>query len=183
MEKITIHTMASKSELACVLNLTSKRISQLTEDGILQSSNGKYLLADSVKKYVSYKTRDLTDADDAEIERAKKKAEAQLKAAKAAVAELEADELKGKMHRSEDVAALTEDLIYAIRAELLALPGRLAVDTAEVSTAAETAEIIRREVFSLMKSLSEYKYDPAKYEERVRGRMDWEMKEGEPDDG
>lgn len=182
MEKITINTLVGKSELACVLGLTSKWISQLTEDGILQSSGGKYSLADSVQKYIAYKTKNLTDADDVEIERAKKKAEAQLKAAKAVVAELEADELKGKMHRSEDVAALTEDLIYAIRAGLLALPGRLAVDTAAASSASEAADIIRKEIFALMKSLSEYEYDPTRYEERVRARMDWEAKEVEMND-
>lgn len=182
MEKITINTLVTKSELSCVLGLTSKWISQLTEDGILQSNGGKYLLADSVQKYVAYKTKNLANATDAEIERAKKKAEAQLKAAKAVVAELEADELKGKMHRSEDVADLTEDLIYTIRAGLLALPGRLAVDTAAASSASETADIIRREVFTLMKSLADYEYDPAKYEERVRERMDWEVRTEDADD-
>ena len=78
------------------------------------------------------------------------------------------------MHRSEDVAAMTEDLIYAIRGALLALPGRLAVDVANINTAAEASELIRAEVFKVMKELSQYKYDPQKYEERVRERRDWE---------
>ena len=85
-----------------------------------------------------------------------------------------ADELQGKMHRSEDVAAMTEDLIYTIRGSLMALPGRLAVDVTAVQTAAEAADIIRTEVFMLMQELSQYRYDPQKYEERVRDRMKWE---------
>ena len=40
---------------------------------------------------------------------------------KATIAKLEAEELKGKMHRSEDVAAMTTDLIYAIRGAMMAL--------------------------------------------------------------
>ena len=32
------------------------------------------------------------------------------------------------------------------------------------------------------KELSEYQYDPKKYEERVRGRMSWGELEGELDD-
>lgn len=87
---------------------------------------------------------------------------------------MEANELKGKMHRSEDVSALTEDLVYAIRSMLVALPGRLAVDVAEAADAAEAAIIIRREVHHLMEELAGYQYDPKKYEERVRERQSWE---------
>lgn len=54
------------------------------------------------------------------------------------------------------------------------------MDVAGVSTAAEAAEIIKREVYAVMKELSQYQYDPAKYAERVRERMDWE---GDVDDG
>lgn len=87
---------------------------------------------------------------------------------------LEANELKGKMHRSEDVEAITQDMVYAIRGALIALPGRLAVDTANAKTAAETADIIRREVHAIMNELANYQYDPAKYEERVRKRKEWD---------
>lgn len=182
MEKITNTTTVSRTELALVIGKTGRRVSQLIEDGIIQSKNGRYLLCESVQNYIGYKTTDFADKSAMETELAKKRAEAKLKEAKAIIAELEAKELKGKMHRSEDVRAITEDLIYTIRTGMLALPGRLAVDTAAASTAAETADIIRREVFHLMKTLSEYQYDPAKYEERVRERMDWEEKEKELDD-
>ena len=101
-------------------------------------------------------------------------AEVRIKRAKAKIAELEADEIQGIMHRSEDVAAMTEDLIYTVRGSLMALPGRLAVDVSNAQTAAEASEIIRREVFKLMEELSMYQYDPQKYEERVRSRMKWE---------
>ena len=81
------------------------------------------------------------------------------------------------MHRSEDVAAMTEDLIYTIRGMLVALPGRLAVDVASVDTPAEAAELLRREIFKVMAELANYRYDPKKYEERVRERRDWGTQE------
>jgi len=56
----------------------------------------------------------------------------------------------------------------------MALPGRLAVDVVSAQTAAEAADIIRAEVFKVMQELSQYRYDPQKYEERVRDRMKWE---------
>lgn len=118
--------------------------------------------------------------DDADKE--KKDAEVSIKKAKAIIAVLEAKELQGKMHRAEDVAAMTEDLIYAVRGMLLALPGRLAVDTADAATPAEAAEIIRKEVFQIMEELARYKYDPHKYEERVRERRSWDDISGHDDD-
>ena len=86
------------------------------------------------------------------------------------------------MHRSEDVAALTEDLLYTVRTALLALPGRLAVDVAGTSSAAEAAEIIKKEVYIIMQELSDYRYDPEKYAQRVKERMDWRAEYDEDDD-
>jgi len=49
---------------------------------------------------------------------------------------------------------------------------------------AEAAEIIRREVNKAMRELSNYRYDPKKYEERVRERRAWEADSGrDADDG
>ena len=111
-------------------------------------------------------------------EEAKNAAEVTMKVARAQIAKAEADELQGKMHRSEDVAAMTTDLIYAIRGAMMALPGRLAVDVAAAQSPAEAAEIIRREVNKAMRELSNYRYDPKKYEERVRQRRAWETEAG-----
>lgn len=108
-------------------------------------------------------------------EKERQEAEVSIKKAKAIVSVLEAKELQGKMHRSEDVSAMTEDLIYTIRGMLLALPGRLAVDIIDVSTPAEAAEIIRKEVFKVMADIAKYRYDPKKYEERVRERQNWDV--------
>ena len=178
-EKITVDTEVSPTELACVLGITARHIRRLAEDGVLEKSQkGRYKLCASVKRYIDSKE------DDAKLEKAKKAAEVTLKTSKAHIAKMEADELRGKMHRSEDVEAMTADLIYTIRGSLLALPGRLAVDVAAVKTPAEAAEVIRREVALLMQELTQYQYDPKKYEERVRKRMDWDtdMDMGDGDD-
>ena len=124
------------------------------------------------------------EKSDADLKRenAKSAAEITLKAAKATIAQLEAAELQGKMHRSEDEAAMTEELIFTMRNMLAALPGRLAVDVAAAESAAEAADIIRREVHSIMAEIAKYRYDPAKYEERVRERKKWEVAELEDDE-
>ena len=68
---------------------------------------------------------------------------------------------------------MTEELVYTIRGALNALPGRLAVDVAKAGTPAEASEVIRKEVNKVMRELAGFRYDPKKYEERVRKRMDW----------
>lgn len=175
-------------DLANLFGLTGQWINQLTRDGVIKRrdtpAGKRYNVVESVRAYTQYlrdKAANRADRgipEDKELE--KFDAEVRIKRAKAEIAELEAQEVQGIMHRSEDVAAMAEDLIYTVRDSLLALPGRLAVDVAGVSTAAEAAEIIKREVYAVMKELSQYQYDPAKYAERVRERMDWE---GDVDDG
>lgn len=182
-EKISAETLVSVAELAAVLGLSSNRIYQLSQDGVIASAQrGRYPLADSVQRYIAHLGRDAVTEDEVKLDKVKRTAEAQLKASKAKIASLEAQELEGKMHRSEDVAAMTEDLIYEIRGALIALPGRLAVDVAACTSAAEAAEIVRREVYQVMSELAGYQYDPAKYAERVRERMKWDGEAVEPDE-
>lgn len=181
-EKITDETEVNATELAIVLGLTVRRIQQMGQDGTLSTvRRGRYLLGDSVQRYINFLSKPAVDDEDKKTEKTKRMAEMQIKAAKATVAKLEAEELRGKMHRSEDVAAMTEDLIFTIRGALNALPGRLAVDVAAVSTAAEAAEVIRREVHKVMGELAAYQYDPQKYEERVRERRSWDTADGDED--
>lgn len=106
--------------------------------------------------------------DEIRLEASLKAADKTLKVAKATIAQLEARELRNKMHRAEDVKAMTEDLLHTIKDELLALPGRLSADAANAKTAAEAAETIRKEVYRTMEEISRYRFDSGKYEERVR---------------
>ena len=169
-------------DLANLFALTGQWINQLTRDGVLKKrdtpAGKRYNVVESTRAYVQYLRDKAAGRGEKGIPESKElekfEAEVRIKQAKAQIAELEAQELQGIMHRSEDVAALTEDLLYTIRDSLMALPGRLAVDVAGTATAAEAAEVIKREVYLVMKDLSSYTYDPEKYAERVRERMDWQ---------
>lgn len=176
-------TEVSGTELALVLDLTRRRVEQLAQDGIISTvKRGKFNLCDSVQRYIKFLSREELNEDDAKLERAKRTAEVTLKASKAQIAKLEADELKGKMHRSEDVQAVTEDLIYNIRSILMSLPGRLAMDAAAAQTPAEASDVIRNEIYKAMREIANYHYDPNVYEERVRARRDWDAMESNDDD-
>lgn len=178
--KITPETEVSTTELACVLGITGRRIRQMAEDGQLdKAGQGRFLLCDAVQRYNSFLSK---DKEISQQDKDRADAEISIKKAKAIISVLEAKELQGKMHRSEDVAAMTEDLVFTIRGMLLALPGRLAVDVATAKSPSEAAEIIRKEIHTVMEELSNYRYDPKKYEERVRERRSWDNDSWDDDD-
>lgn len=179
--KITWETVIGTSEAASISGLTIRRIQQLIQDGTIPTiEKGKITLGDLYESLIRQSKKELSD-EDRKIEQAKRKAEATLKASKAQMAKLEADELAGKMHRKEDVENIMADMVYTIRDALMALPGRLAVDAANASSAAEASDVIRKEVHKIMNELADYEYDPEKFEERVRERMEWSASDDDDD--
>nr|DAP84729.1 MAG TPA: Protein of unknown function (DUF1441) [Caudoviricetes sp.] len=171
------------ADVCAITGKSNQWIGQLTSQGTLAKSNtpygSLYELTPNLQRYIGQIADrvDDIDEDDKKVEQQRRKAEATFKAAKASMASMDAKERAGKMHRSEDVAAMTEDLVYAVRGALLALPGRCSVDVVAAKDAAEAAEIIRREVYAIMNELSNYRYDAAKYEERVRARLNMDALE------
>ena len=167
--------------IATLFGLTVRRIQQLTQDGIIKTEmvgrQRRYDLLDTVRRYIAY-LQDKCNSkggnkDDTENESRKIKADANIKEIKAEIAEMELLELKGEMHRSEDVEAMTTDLVFTIRSMMLALPGRLAIDLAPIDKPAEISERIKQEVHTILQELSNYEYDPDAYKKRVRERQGW----------
>ena len=107
------------------------------------------------------------------VEEEKALEEVRIKRAKAELAELEMQELKGKLHAAEDVEQMTSDLVMVIRSSFIALPGRVAVELAGINDATELSERLKAEVNSILEDLSNYEYDPEEYRKRVRYRRGW----------
>ena len=173
------------ADICAMTGKSNQWIGQLVSQGVLSKRSTPhgpmFDTAATIRAYCDLLEARAKASEDKAVttaEKEKQDAEISIKKAKAIVSVLEAKELQGKMHRSEDVAAMTEDLIYSIRGMLTALPGRLAVDVTNASSPAEAAEIIRKEVYRVMKELSNYRYDPEKYEERVRERQNWSTLNG-----
>ena len=174
-------TMVEAAMVAKLFNLTVRRIQQLTQDGVLTTElvdkKRRYDLLLTVQKYIAYLQEKVAKKGeskaDAEIESRKIKADADYRATKAELADMELTELRGEMHRSDDVEAMTTDLVFTIRGMMLALPGRLAIDLAKITKPAEISERIKQEVYAILLELSNYKYDAAAYKKRVRDRQGW----------
>ena len=172
--------------LTQILDLSKARISQLTSTGVLLRDDtefGKlYNLDDAVQAYIE-KITNSDGAEDSKIRRDRAKAETSIKASKAIIANLEAQELKGRMFRTEDIKAITEQYYYEIRNMLNALPGQLATEVAGSDNAAECAVIIRTCVNRLLMNMQQYRFDINEYKERVHERMSWQSKEEDSDGG
>ena len=135
----------------------------------------KYDLIPTVQSYIRF-LRDRADRRaQGTPEEAAKQAEADLryKEARAEKMELEIQELRGQMHRSEDVAVLTNDMVAKLRGGIMALPGQVAVDCAEARTATEAAAVVKRAVDDFLNETANYKYSEADYRRLVREREKW----------
>ena len=165
--------------IAELFGLTTRRINQLTSEGVLSAEkvkgNNLYDRDATVRQYVKHLTDKLAgrgdrEANEMETARRLNEADAALKEAKARMAEIKLAELRGQMHRSEDVEAIISDFIMTVRSAFTSLSGRLSVDVAKANTAAEANKIIRAETNRILEDLSNYQYDPAAFAERVKKR-------------
>lgn len=173
--------LQSTDIIAKLFDLDVRRVQQLAKEGILPAASQrpyKFDLLPTVKAYIRYlrdraNGKEAKTADTVKAEADKLRAEADLKQSKAKIAELQLKELEGKMHRSEDVEALTNDLVYTARSMIMALPGRLAMDVVQAGSANEASALIRTECYKILDELAGYQYDPEAYRRRVRDREGW----------
>ena len=173
--------LQSTEIMAKLFELDPRRVQQLAKEGVLPAASQrpyKFNHLPTVKAYIRYlrdraNGKEAKTADTVKAEADKLRAEADLKQSKAKIAELQLKELEGKMHRSEDVEAMTNDLVYTARSMIMALPGRLAMDVVQAGSANEASALIRTECYKILDELAGYQYDPEAYRRRVRDREGW----------
>ena len=174
--------------IAKLFGVSTRRVEQLKTEGVIkgQGKPTRYDLLPTIQAYIKYLSdkangREKKEAD-AQLETEKLTAEKRIKTAKAEMAELELQELKGELHRASDVEAITTDHVLYMRSMLMAMPGKLAVDVATLSSAAECAERIKQEVYTVLNNLADYRYDPDEYKRRVRERNGWNERADDSDE-
>lgn len=175
--------------IAKIFGVTTRRVQQLKDDGIIQGQGNplKFDLLPTIQAYIRYLSdkangREKKEAM-AKLEEDKLRAESEIKQAKAKQAQMELKELQGKLHRAEDVEAIFTDHVMFLRSMLMALPGKLAVDLAGDHTAAEQAEVVKKEVYFILNALADHQYDPDEYKKRVMERKGWESHREDDGDG
>lgn len=175
--------------IAKIFGVSTRRVEQLKAEGIIrgQGKPTKYDLLPTIQAYIRYLSDKANGREKKEVmanlEEQKLQAEVEIKQSKSKAAQMELKELQGKLHRAEDVEAITLDHVLFLRSLLTAMPGKLAVDLSGTHTAQEQAERVRQEVAFILEQLTDYRYDPEEYKKRVMERKGWEIRRGDDDDG
>lgn len=167
----------SSADLGLILGKSDRFIQSLAKAEVItckkEGNRNRYDLFLVIREYMDYLAKN-DNKKYSSLEEQKIDEEVRLKRAKADMAELELAELKGSMHRSDDVEAAFNDLVFSVRNMLMALPGRAAINVSKAESAAEASAILRKECSDMLQELSGYQYDPEEYRKKVRERHGYE---------
>lgn len=175
------------SVIAKIYGTDERRIGQLKKAGVIKGEGrpAMYDLIPTIMALFRYQRSIIQnkekDQQTADLEKEKLQAEVAVKQAKAKTAELALEELEGKMHRAEDVEQIFTGHVLFLRSMLMAMPGKLAVDMAGTHTAAEQAEVLKKEIYYILNNLADYRYDPEEYRRLVKERQGWDHREDDED--
>lgn len=161
--------------LAKFFGLTSRRVQQLVDDGVLPAkrvgNKNIYEFLPCAQAYIhhlqSKAAGQETKLEKADLERKKLEEEVGWKGAKREMAEIELAVRRGEVHRAEHVREMFEGMISYARAGFLSIPGRVAMDVAGATPAA-AAKIIKDAVCAVLANMVATSYDPTAFSELVR---------------
>lgn len=162
----------SSSVLANELGITDRQVRNLASSGVFKTASKdeknryRFDLEASIADYKAF--IDATDDSNVDwnVERAKE--DARMKRIKADMLQLELDEMRGSYHRSEFVKDAIDELVFAVRSHMLALPGKLGPAVASIDEVALCVDAIKRECNAVLEDLARYEYRPEYYRERLR---------------
>jgi len=142
----------SQTAMGKVLGISQPQISHLAKTGVLlRSDDSKILLIESMRNYYMRKVDAPTDRD-ISLDREKTLHEK----AKREIAELKLGELKGQLHRTEDIDFMLGGLITVLRRNLLAMPAKMATSLVGKDTD-EVNEIMTKYINSALSELATFK--------------------------
>lgn len=121
------NVVVSSTVLSDLFGLTTRRIRQLSDEGVIQkTSRGRYNLQESIKSYIIYlkTTQELKqESNDDELNPDKEKA--LLTRRQREKLDLEIAAMRGTMHFSKDVERVMNDMLANFRAKILAMPSKI----------------------------------------------------------
>lgn len=160
--KRNIVTVSTK-EICEILGLSDRRIQQLAKEEILvRVSHGKYDLPTSIQNYIEY----IKEQSKTGEELNKVAEETLLVRVRRQKAELELDIMQGKVHLSEDVEKVMNDMLSSFRAQLLVIPGKAAPRLVGQTEIEPIKAMLKNYIFEALQELSEY--DPTVFYDKSK---------------
>ena len=150
--KITV----SQSNLARAIGVTSGRVSQLIQEGIVlrddRDSRGGVFLVQSIRNYGALKNRRDGEGDD-DLDYISEKAKHER--VKREIAELRLAKMERRAYDAKTVELVLTEMLSNLRTQLLGLPSKLAPQL-EGKTRDQIYEVMTRELEERLSELSEY---------------------------
>lgn len=147
---IDMSMFVTAKQMAKIMDLSERRINQLVTEGVIsKESDGQYNVMKVIIEY--YKNKSGVEAGinyDQE--------HALLEKVKRETAEIELAELKGDVHRAQDVKQVLCGMIITCRNKLLAMPAGVAVKLVGQKNPSVIIDILTKEVKIALNELSEY---------------------------
>lgn len=167
-----INEPATTRDLADILKISVRRIQQLSKDGVIPSAGrNQFILGDAIPAFNAYQesviraeyAEDSEDVADYERERAR------LTKAKADMAEMERNLMRGTHHEANAVASVVNEMLASFRQRVLSIPTKTAPLVADCITPSECYAIIEEECHHALRELSDY--DPRPVVDRQRAAI------------
>lgn len=154
----TDEIIVTTKALADMFGLASRRIIQLTDEGILERvGRGSYNLNKSVFAYVAHlKSKTGVTSDSKALETEKLTEDMMLKRAKREKAELDLKLFKGDLHKAEEVEKLYTGMVLNAKAKLDSVPSKLAPKLVNIKDVNYIFELIQNEIIRAEDELAEY---------------------------
>lgn len=151
----------TRKALADLFGLSTKRISQLTEEGVLERvGRGTYDLTKSVRAYITHlKTQTGASDDSKSLANEKIVEEVRIKRAKAEKEELQLKVYKGELHKASDVEQLVSSMILRAKSKLDSIPSKLAPQLVNIDEADYIFEKLDEEIKRAENELSECDFE------------------------
>jgi len=159
--------------IAEILELSDKRVKQLTDDGIIEEySPGNYKLLPAVQGYIRFLRSQISDEDVTSNYNMEK---ARLTRLKRQDAELDLQVKMNDLHKSADVEFIMTNMLIAFKAKLEVLPYKVLPSVLNVPDGEGRADtitaVLKAAVEEALNELSGY--DPALFdEEKYLARLD-----------
>ncbi|MEG0235502.1 MAG: hypothetical protein RR523_01720 [Cetobacterium sp.] len=155
LRKDTSNEVVNAKTLGAILGISDRTVTELAlKKIIVRKSKDSYIRDESILNYIEYIKTNLDKNADGRVQELNKKTyEAELK-------QLKLKELKKELHRTDVVKDIIQRMIQNFKGKCLILPSKVAPTLSLVEDREKIEEILREEIYSVLKELSEW--DPEK---------------------
>ena len=174
------HAVLAKTDFARMLGISLRTFERRVSDGTLipverphkGSRKQRFALCANMRRYLAHlDARNEHSSKASEHKQEMLRHDAEIKQSKAVILEMEVRQLQMKMHDATDVQALTADLIDTIREALLSFPEKATAAVWSLPAPRdpnEVADVLRKEVYSIMAGLANYQFDGRRIQEKMK---------------